>query len=308
MIGPSLRIGTRGSALALAQTQLVVDALRAASPEPIAAEIVTIRTAGDRVTDRPFDAIGAKGVFARELQRALSDGEVDLAVHSLKDLPGVEPDGLTLAAVVDREDPRDVLVSGQGRTIDELPPGAVVGTSSSRRRALVAVERPDLEVTLLRGNVGTRLDRVRDGEMDAAILAAAGLSRLGLQAEVAEYLDPRVFVPPPGQGAVVVEVRSDRLAGDLAWVASAEDHAARRAVDAERVFMQEMEGGCEVPLGAWARPEGGDLRMDVFVATPDGSVHLRDAAVGDDPVALGLELVERLRAAGADRILEMARR
>ncbi len=307
MSGRSLRIGTRGSALALAQTQLVVDALRAAAPEPIEVDVVTVRTAGDRVTDRPFEAIGAKGIFARELQRALAGGEVDLAVHSLKDLPGTEPEGLTLAAVVDREDPRDVLVSRGGRTIQDLPPEAVVGTSSSRRRALVAVERPDLRVTLLRGNVGTRLDRVRDGEMDAAILAAAGLARLGRSAEISQHLDPRVFVPPPGQGAVVVEVRSDRLAGNLAWVGSAEDATVRRAVDAERTFMREMEGGCEVPLGAWARPEGDGLRMDAFVSTPDGGVHLRDSATGHDPVTLGMELVERFRAAGADRILDAAR-
>jgi hydroxymethylbilane synthase len=262
---------------------------------------VPIRTSGDALTDRPFEAIGPKGVFAAELQRALLSDEVDLAVHSLKDLPASEPDGLVLAAVCERVDARDVLVSREGLSLAELAAGAVVGTSSSRRRALVAIHRPDLQNAPLRGNVDTRLASIERGEVDAGVLAAAGLIRLGRAEAISEWLDPFDFVPPPGQGALVVEARSDRVSGDLAWVRAAEDQVTRACVDAERAFMGLVEGGCEVPLGAWAYPDGDELVCEVFVAASDGSEHLRSSARGRDPVAVGSEAAEGMLAKGAAR-------
>jgi hydroxymethylbilane synthase len=305
-----LRIGTRGSKLALAQTEIAVAAMRAAAEQngmALEAEIVPIRTTGDAVTDRPFESIGPKGVFAAELQRSLLDGSIDVAVHSLKDLPASEPDGLTLAAVCERADARDVLVSREGLMLDELPSGAVVGTSSSRRCALVAMVRPDLRPAPLRGNVDTRLEKVRRGEVDAAILAAAGLMRLGLQEAITEWLNPLRFVPPPGQGAVVIEAQTRRLSGDLAWLVGADHAPTRRSVDAERVFMHIVEGGCEVPLGAWARFEGDELVCDGLIVAPDGTSFVRDSVRGTDAAALGAELAERVLAAGGAELVRRAR-
>lgn len=300
-----MRIGTRGSKLALTQTGLAVDALRAAgerSGVDVVAEVVKIRTTGDAVTDRPFEAIGPKGVFAAELQRALLDGRIDVAVHSAKDLPAVEPDGLVLAAVLRREDARDVLVSRDGATLAELPEGAVVGTSSSRREAYVRIVRPDLRTAPIRGNVDTRLEKVARGEVDATILAAAGIVRLGREEEITEWLDPLELVPPPGQGALVVETTVERLDGDLAWIRDAQDAATRACVDTERVFMQLVEGGCEVPLGAWARYEDGELVCDVFVAAADGSSYVRESLRGSDPGSVGAELARAVIAKGATEL------
>lgn len=301
----ALRVGTRASKLALAQTDIVIDALRTAargSGLDLHAEVVRISTTGDAVTDRPFEAIGPKGVFAVELQQALLDGRIDVAVHSLKDLPSREPDGLVLPAVCERGEPHDVLVSRDGAMLDALPSGAVVGTSSSRRRALVAIYRPDLSTAPLRGNVDTRVQKVARGDVDAAILAAAGLVRLGRAEDIAEWLDPQRFVPPPGQGALAVECTSDRVAGDLAWLRDAEHAATRACVDAERTFMEIVEGGCEVPLGAWARFEGDELVCEAFIASAEAvgvPRFLRDSARGAEAAAVGSELARRMLAAGA---------
>lgn len=300
-MGKSLRVGTRASTLAITQTEIAVAALHtAATSEGVAfePEIVRISTTGDRSPDKPFEAIGPKGVFAAELQRALLDGAIDVAVHSLKDLPSMSPDGVASAAVCERTDVRDVIVSRSGEKLDELSPGAVVGTSSARRRALLAIHRPDVKTAQLRGNVDTRLRKVKDGEVDAAVLAGAGLIRLGLRDEIADWLDPLRFIPAPGQGALVIEARADRLDGDLWWTRAAEDPHARAATDAERTFMRLVEGGCEVPLGAWARFEDGELLCDGFVSTPDGDRHIVDSARGSDPTAVGTELAERMIAAG----------
>jgi hydroxymethylbilane synthase len=273
----------------------------------IETEVVTIRTTGDAVTDRPFEAIGPKGVFAAELQRALLDDRIDVAVHSLKDLPAEEPQGLVLAAVCEREDARDVLVSRAGSPLADLPSGAVVGTSSSRREALIRIHRPDLRTQALRGNVDTRLDKVARGDVDAAVLAAAGIVRLGRSDAITEWLDPLVFVPPPGQGALVIETTADRLHGDLAWVASAEDAATRACVDAERTFMGLVEGGCEVPLGCWARYDGDELVCEGFVAAADGSSHVRDSVRGTQAEAVGAELARRMLAKGAADLRQPSR-
>lgn len=289
----------------MAQTGLVIDALADAarrSAVELHAEVVEIRTSGDAVKDRPFEAIGPKGVFAVELQQALLDDRIDVAVHSLKDLPSREPNGLELAAVCERGEPHDVLVSRDGSTLDALPSGSVVGTSSSRRHALVAIHRPDLSTALLRGNVDTRLQKVARGEVDAAILAAAGIVRLGRRDEITEWLDPHRFVPPPGQGALVVECRSERAIGDLAWLRRAEHAPTRACVDAERAFMEIVEGGCEVPLGAWARFDGDELVCEGFIASAETAGRprfLRDATRGSDPAAVGAVLARRMLAAGA---------
>jgi hydroxymethylbilane synthase len=265
---------------------------------------VRITTTGDVITDRPYEAIGPKGVFAAELEHALLDDRIDVAVHSLKDLPATEPEGLELAAVCERGDARDVLVSRDGLCLQELPAGARVGTSSARRRALLAIHRPDVRAVSLRGNVDTRLKKVRT-DLDAAVLAGVGIQRLGREDAITEWLDPLVFVPPPGQGAIVIESRAERLSGDLAWVREAEHAPTRACVAAERVFMQEVEGGCEVPLGAWARIESDGVICEAFVAAADGSRHLRDSARGSDPRAVGSELARRMLEAGAGQLREL---
>lgn len=281
---------------------MVADILRGVARRTVAeleVELVTIRTKGEAVTDRPFAAIGPKGVFAAEIQRALLEDRIDVAVHSLKDLPADEPEGLELAAVCERGEVRDVLVSRSGSSLRGLPPGSVVGTSSSRRRALIALARSDLKTALLRGNVDTRLEKVARGDVDAGVLAGAGLIRLGRQDAIAEWLDPEVFVPSPGQGALVIEATVERLAGDLAWVRAAEHAPTRTCVDAERLFMREVQGACEVPLGAWARYSGDEMVLDGFVASEDAARCIRDSERGPDAQAVATELARRVLAAGA---------
>jgi hydroxymethylbilane synthase len=300
-----LRVGTRGSVLALTQTGLAIGALRlpaSAHGVDFEAEPIVITTKGDQVTDKPFEAIGPKGVFAKEIERALLDGEIDVAVHSLKDLPSEEPDGLVIAAVLKREDPRDVLVSREGQLLSELPPDAVVGTSSSRRRALLGIARPDLRTIALRGNVDTRMEKIASGQMDAGILAGAGLVRLGRESEITEWLDPMQFVPAPGQGTLAIETKSDRLGSDLSWIADADHPDTRACTETERAFMRGVEGGCEVPLGAWARIEEGEIVCDGFLSSSDGSRSIRDAARGSEPAAVGEDLAQRFLAAGAGEL------
>jgi hydroxymethylbilane synthase len=252
----------------------------------LAVEIVEISTRGDRDKTTPLGELGTKAVFAGELQRALLDDEIDIAVHSLKDLTVPEPDGLVIAAVPTRGDARDVLVSRDGQTFSELESGRTVGTSSVRREALVRAVRPDLRTVALRGNVDTRLTKVADGEVDAAILAGAGIVRLQREGEITQWLDPFEFVPPPGQGALAIEARADRMQDDLAWIAGCEDEASRIAVDTERAFMRVVEGSCEVPLGAWARIERGRIVLDAFLVQPSGEV-IRAHAHGYDGPVLG---------------------
>jgi hydroxymethylbilane synthase len=302
-----LRVGTRGSRLAIAQTAIVAEALEAAAPQAVEVETVAISTAGDRVADRPYEAIGPKGVFARDIQQALHDDRIDLAVHSLKDLPALEPLGLVIAAVPERGEPRDVLVAHSATSFDDLPDGATVGTSSSRRTAMLRIRRPALVAVPLRGNVDTRLAKVQRGEIDAAILAGAGLARLGRSDAVTEWLDPERFPPPPGQGALAIEARTDRIMGDLAWVRDVEHAPSRAAVDAERVFMRILEGGCEVPLGAWARWSEGTLLCTGFVAAPSGDVHVFGEASGTDPEEVGAALAHDMLSRGADELIEGVR-
>jgi len=301
--------GTRGSTLALWQTRQVADRLQAASPG-LEVQIRIIRTRGDAVADRPLSQVGGKGLFVTEIEDALAAGEIDLAVHSLKDMPTEQPEGLVLGAILERADARDALVvRGGAGDLWSLPAGARVGTSSLRRQAQLLAARPDLQTLDLRGNVDTRLRKLREGRYDAIVLAGAGLERLGLAGAISQILPLDVVLPAVGQGALCVEVR----AGDAATrgLVAALDHAAtRRAAGAERALLRRLEGGCQVPVGAYARPEGGELVLQGLVAAPDGTRLVRDEIRGPAAGAeeLGTDLAGRLLAAGGAAILEELRR
>ncbi len=298
------RIGTRGSRLALAQTQWVAEALREYVPG-LKLDVQVITTTGDKVRDRPLAGLGGTGVFTRELDVALLDGRVDLAVHSLKDVPTAMPEGITLAATPIREDPRDAFISRDGALLAELTAGARVGTGSLRRRAQLLATRPDLKVSELRGNVETRLRKLQTAQhLSGIILALAGVRRLGLDEAVTEILDIEAWLPAPGQGALAVSSRAeDDAARELA--ARIDDPATRASVTAERAFMSRLEGGCHAPVGAYGRVENGQLVLDGLVAALDGGRVIRDGASGpvEDAASLGTALAERLLAAGGAEIL-----
>ena len=298
-------VGTRGSALALAQTERVCRLLEFARPG-LATEVRAIVTDGDRTqaSGEPLPAIGGKGLFTAELEQALRAGTIDLAVHSLKDLPTEEVDGVALGAVCLREDVRDCLVS-RGGLLHELPAGAVVGTSSLRRSAQVRALRPDLEVRSIRGNVETRIRKVREGDYDAALLAAAGIARLGLEREVAEWLDADVLVPAPGQGALAVQCRADDAA-ILELLAAVDDPSARAATTAERAFLRALGAGCTAPVAAHGTLTGGMVHLDGLVASPDGREVVRVSGTGE-PEEIGERLARDARHAGAEAILEAVR-
>lgn len=295
-----LRVATRGSALALKQAELVVEALRALRPD-LAIEIVPVRTAGDQNQTAPVTQLG-DGAFVRGVEAALLDGRADIAVHSAKDIPSAETPGLVLAAFPPRGDPRDVLVSQPGRPLAELPRGARVATGSPRRQALVRALRPDLEVVPARGNVDTRLRRLREGAYDALILAAAGLERLGLSDAVTEYLDPDHWVPAAGQGALAVQCRAD---GPVAALIAALDHPpTRAAVAAERAVLRRLGSGCRVPVGVHGRVEGETLLLRGLLLAPDGRRMVTAVRAGPpaDAEALGRTLAEELLRKGADLV------
>jgi len=293
-----IRIGTRGSALALWQAEHVKVRLEALGH---AVTLRVITTTGDLTQDRRLESVGGKGAFLKEIEEALVAREVDLAVHSLKDVPTALPPGLLLSAILERGDPRDALISS-GPRLAELRAGASVGTTSLRRRALVGSLRPDVTLQDLRGNVDTRLRRLREGRFDAILLAMAGLTRLGRTHEVTEALDPRQFVPAPGQGAIALECREDDQALRDA-VAPLDDPATARAVSAERTFLAALGGGCNVPLGAHAFASGSGLELVAFVAVPDGRAMLRAERQGVDPAALGGAVADELLAQGARALI-----
>ena len=281
---PILRIGTRGSPLALAQAHETRDRLAAADPAlaaPGACEIVVIKTTGDQVRDRALAEVGGKGLFTKEIEAALRDGRIDLAVHSMKDVPTWLPEGLEIAAVLPREDPRDAFLSPHGRRIADLPPGAVFGTASLRRQAQVLALRPDLRCQLLRGNVDTRLKKLAAGEVDATMLALAGLKRLARDGEAHAALDPDEILPAVGQGAIGLEVRGED-ARVRNWVGLVNDPASARQVAAERACLEVLDGSCRTPIGVLAEPLPGSrgLRLRALVAEPDGSQVYRSEAAG----------------------------
>ena len=300
MTSPSavLRLASRGSALALEQTAIVDRLLRAQHPG-LTTEVVMITTAGDANQSAPVTQLG-DGAFVRGVEAALLDGSADVAVHSAKDVPSTETPGLTLAAFPERADPRDVLVSRDGAAFARLPAGAKLGTSSPRRAALARSLRPDLEVLPIRGNVDTRLRKLRAGEYDALILAAAGLLRLGLADAVTEYLDPLVWLPAPGQGALAVQCR----AGDPAEQLLVDiDHAATRAaLTAERALLRRLGSGCRTPLGGYAWAVSGQLRLRAALLAPDGSriVTSDRQAAPQGAEQLGTAVAGKLIANGAD--------
>jgi len=309
-VSTPLRIGTRSSELALRQARLVQAALAAQGVE---SELVTYRTVGDKRLDEPLSAIGAKGLFTRELEHDLERGKTQIAVHSLKDLPTDAPEDLVVAAVLEREDPRDALVvNGRilAQSLDELPRGSRIGTSSLRRRAQLLALRPDLEVAELRGNVPTRLKKIDEGRVHAAILAAAGLHRLDARQHITCYLDAPTWLPAAGQGAIAVQIR----AGDLDTKALAElmnHEPTMHAISAERAFLGALEGGCQVPIGALAVTNAdGSGVVHGMIASIDGRHVVRGSIELDraDPALSGIRLANRLRGEGATEILEGLRR
>ncbi|HNB66726.1 MAG TPA: hydroxymethylbilane synthase [Accumulibacter sp.] len=298
-----LVIASRESRLALWQAEHVRQRLREAHPQ-LTIDILGMTTRGDRILDRPLAAIGGKGLFIKELELAMVEGSADLAVHSMKDMPMEMPEGFLLAAISPRENPCDAFVANRFATLDELPTGAVVGTSSLRREAVLRANHPRLVVRSLRGNLDTRLRKLDAGEYDAIILAAAGLLRLGLAHRIRSLLTPEQSLPAPGQGVLGIEVRAAR--GDVcALVAALDDADSARCVRAERAFSRALGGSCQVPLAAHAVLEQGMLWLRGFVALPDGSRMIRGELRGeaDAGEAIGQELAQMLRERGADTIL-----
>src|SRR5580704_6160646 len=268
---PVLRIGSRGSPLALVQAREVQSRLAAACGlDPVRIEIKVIRTTGDVVQDRPLNELGGKGLFTKAIEDALISGAIDLAVHSSKDMTTVLPPGLMLSAFLPREDPRDAFISSRAKSLRELPAGAVIGTASLRRQALVKRIRPDLAVVPLRGNVETRLRKIEVGEADATLLAVAGLKRLGLLSAAAALLDIDEFLPAVGQGAIGIETRAGDTA-TLALVARIDDADTATALAAERAFLAVLDGSCRTPIGGHARISGGTIRFHGIIVKPDGS-------------------------------------
>ncbi len=296
-----LTIGSRGSQLALWQAHWIQDRLRQLGEE---SRIEIIHTSGDRITDVPLARVGGKGLFTKEIEEALLAGAIDVAVHSMKDVPtGVSP-GLAIAAIPQREDPRDAVV---GLAIADLRQGARVGTSSLRRSALLRALRPDLVVESVRGNVDTRLRKLDEGQFDAILLASAGLRRLGLADRIVEVLDPEAMCPAVGQGALAVETRAD--GGHAEQICRRLDHAATRAaVTAERALLAELGGGCQTPMGAHAWQADGALKLRAVVISPDGRSIVRREGSGApaEAATLGVALGRELLAAGAQEILDAA--
>ncbi len=303
---PKLRIGSRGSQLALWQANHISALLRGRGHE---VEIEIIHTTGDKITDVPLAMVGTKGglgkgIFTKEIEEALAAGRVDLAVHSLKDLPTELPPGFEIAAITERQDPRDAFCSRHYSKIEDLPQGARVGTSSLRRQAQLNAIRPDLNIPPLRGNVDTRLRKLEQGEYDAIILAASGLKRLGKTELIKQIISAEIMCPAAGQGALGIEIRE----GDAAtreYLVFLNDPAARAATTCERALLSRLGGGCQVPIGAFAeKMRNSNLHLESIVADPDGSRVLRDSRDGDDPEKLGNEAGAALLSRGGDEILE----
>ena len=306
-----LRIATRGSALALWQANHIRERLM--QLHGVESELIRIRTSGDRFQGASVAQVseqtGTKGIFIKELEEALLAGTADLAVHSMKDVPTENPAGLIFPAITKREDVRDCLISRDGAKLKDLKPGARIGTSSLRRQAQLRHHRPDLELLDLRGNVDTRLRKVAAGEFDAIVLATAGVKRLGASDKITEILSTEIMLPAVGQGALGIETRTDDRE-TLRLVAGLDDAESHAAVTAERALLRELEGGCQLPLGAWARHENGELRLEACVFSADGKEFVRNELRGEvgDAKKLGARLGKMLIEAGADRILRLAGR
>ena len=302
--GMILRIGTRGSKLALRQSEWVKEKIEAEHPD-LRVELIRIKTTGDKILDSPLSLIGGKGLFVKEIEDALLTQRVDLAVHSMKDVPAELPDRLFLSAFPEREDPADALISAAGQTLKQLPKGARIGTSSLRRGAQLLHIRPDLRLVPLRGNVDTRLRKLESGDFHAIILATAGLRRLGLSGRITETISFDEVLPAVGQGALGLEVRRDdeQTVNLLAFL----DHEPTKiAVSAERAFLKELEGGCQVPIAGLARLDGTRLHFEGMVAALDGTRLFKEATIGtrDQAQEIGIASARKLLASGADKVLE----
>ena len=299
----SLVLGTRASRLAIWQAEWVQARLREIAPD-VTVTLQRIKTSGDNILDVPLAKIGGKGLFVKEIEEALLEGTIDLAVHSMKDVPTALPDGLEILCVPEREDPRDALISRDAKPLDQLPQGARIGTSSLRRQSQLLHRRPDLKIGMLRGNLDTRLRKLRDGEFDAIVLAAAGLKRMGWAEQITEYLPPTVSLPAIGQGALGLEGRrDDEFVREI--VSTLEHPPTRTVVTAERALLDRLEGGCQVPIAAHATLSGTRLRLDGLVASVDGRRLVQDHVEGPsaDARELGMRLAEQLLRQGGEAIL-----
>ena len=307
-------VGTRKSELALTQTQAVVAQLEQICKEknlPYRFELKKIVTRGDRILDVTLSKVGGKGLFVKEIEQAMLDGEVDMAVHSMKDVPSALQPGLTLAATTEREDPRDCLVSADGKKLDELPQGATIGTSSLRRTSRLKAYRPDLNILFDSGNIGTRIAKTEQEGLDGGILAAAGLKRVGWEERISDYLSTDISLPAVGQGALGIECRENDEEV-LQLLQHINDPRTSKAVRAERTLLHALNGGCQVPIAAYAvlkdnpDAEGDEIEMSAMVGSPDGTELIRRTLHGSDPEQLGLEMARLLLKEGADRLLKEA--
>lgn len=299
----TITVGSRKSKLALVQSNWVIDELKKAEA-PFQFDLKKITTKGDRILDVTLSKIGGKGLFVKEIEGAMLDGEIDMAVHSMKDMPSEVPAGLTIGCMPRRVDPRDVLISKRYHSFSELPEGAIVGTSSLRRAAQLRALRPDLVIEPVRGNIDTRLKKLEEENFDAIILAAAGLARMGWSEDVVtEFLHPDLCLPAVGQGALAIECRTDdddlRKALD-----EINDEETFRTVSAERAFLHKLEGGCQTPIAAYAELNEDRLTLTGLVASPDGKIIFKETKTGTDPVRLGEDLATQLLQQGAKRVLD----
>jgi len=299
-----IKIGTRGSKLALWQANWVEAALKIGHPS-LSVELVTIKTQGDKILDVPLAKVGGKGLFVKEIEEALLNGLIDLAVHSMKDMPAEIPNGLCIGAIPKRETPQDVLISREGLLLSQLRQNARLGTSSLRRTAQLLHARPDLVVLPLRGNLDTRLKKLETEKLDAIILAAAGVKRLGLEHRITEYLDEKVMLPAVGQGALCIEIRENDPEVE-SIIALLEHHETRTVVMGERAFLNRLEGGCQVPIAAHGKIAKNTFTLCGLVATVDGTTVIRETLSGhkDSSAIIGVKLADRLAEMGAKTIME----
>ncbi|MYL19932.1 hydroxymethylbilane synthase [Halobacillus litoralis] len=299
-------IGSRKSNLAITQTEWVIDQLKQIDPS-YDFEIKRITTKGDQILDVTLSKVGGKGLFIKEIEQAMYDGTIDMAVHSMKDMPAVVAEGLTVASVPIREDHRDAFVSNDHVALKDLPEGAVVGTSSLRRGSQIKAVRPDLEIKWIRGNIDTRLRKLKEEDYDAIVLAAAGLKRMGWDDNlVTEYLEPDVCVPAVGQGALAIQCREeDKELRDFLMKLNHE--YTQTTVAAERKFLHDLNGGCQVPIGGYAYRKGDDIVLTALVGTPDGETILHETVTGQDPIEVGRHAADLLREQGAQEIVDRAK-
>ncbi|TCN24544.1 hydroxymethylbilane synthase [Mesobacillus foraminis] len=301
-------VGSRRSKLALTQTNWVINQLKELGA-PFDFRVEEIVTKGDKILDVTLSKVGGKGLFVKEIEQAMLDKNIDMAVHSMKDMPAVLPEGLVIGSVPNREDHRDVLISNGHIPFDQLKEGAVVGTSSLRRSAQLLARRPDLEIKWIRGNIDTRIAKLQTGEYDAIILAAAGLKRMGWAAEtITEFIDPDICIPAVGQGALSIECRGDddEL---LEWLGRFTSGRTAAAVQAERTFLGKMEGGCQVPIAGYASVnQQEEIILTVLVGSPDGKVILKEMVTGTDPLKVGELAAEKLTALGAKDLIDEVKR